>query len=156
MGNRILITFAGIVVLFLLALWAIWPGNPESYFPGASFLPKGQGVRIQLGPLQIDRPGFKLGLDLVGGTHLLLQADMSKVSAQDRGNALTGVIQVIQRRINAYGVSEPVIQAQGDDRVIVELPGVKDVEQAISLIGKTAQMDFREQVTDANGNTTWV
>jgi preprotein translocase subunit SecD len=64
---------------------------------------------------------------------------------------------VIGRRINQYGVSEPVIQAQGADRVIVELPGVKNVEQAISLIGQTAQMDFREQVVNKdNGATEWV
>lgn len=113
-------------------------------------------MHVKVGDFQFDRPGFKLGLDLVGGTHLLLQADMSKVSAADRPGALSGVIQVIERRINAYGVSEPVVQAQGDDRVIVELPGVKDIEQAISLIGKTAQMDFREQVTDQSGNATWV
>ena len=141
MRRNLLLTFAAIVVLFVTSLAVIWPGGP--------------GLHLKIGDFQFDRPGFKLGLDLVGGTHLLLQADMTKVAPQDRQSALTGVLQVIQRRINAYGVSEPVVQAQGDDRVIVELPGVKDIEQAISLIGKTAQMDFREQVTDQNGQPQW-
>ena len=156
MRRHVLLVFAGIVVLFMAAVAVVWPGDPGKYFPGGSALPHGAGVNLKIGGWQFDRPSFKLGLDLVGGTSLLLQADMSKVAPADQANALSGVIDVIQRRINAYGVSEPIIQAQGQDRVIVELPGVKNVEQAISLIGKTAQMDFREQVTDKNGNTTWV
>ncbi len=156
MRRHVLLVFAGIVVLFVAAVVVVWPGDPGKYFPGGSALPRGSGVNIKIGSWQLDRPSFKLGLDLVGGTSLLLQADMSKVAQADRATALQGVIDVIQRRINAYGVSEPIIQAQGQDRVIVELPGVKNVEDAISLIGKTAQMDFREQVTDSSGKTTWV
>ena len=91
-----------------------------------------------------ERPGFTLGLDLQGGTHLVLQADMSKAPGQDAEQVLKGVIQVLERRVNAYGVAEPVIQARGTDRVIVELPGVKDIEEAKKLIGQTAQLDFRE------------
>lgn len=155
MRRSVFITFVAIVALTLFALAAIWPANPGRYLPGGDALPKGAGINIpQLG---FERGGFKLGLDLVGGTHLLLQADMSRVDPADQANALDGLIRVIERRINAYGVSEPIIQAQGDDRVIVELPGVRDVEEAISLIGETAQMDFREQVTDsATGQLTWV
>ncbi len=156
MRRSVLLTFAGIVILFLAALVIVWPGSPGRYLPGGDVLPRGGGLSLKIGDLQFDRTGFKLGLDLVGGTHLLLQADMSKVDARDRQSALSGVIRVMERRINAYGVSEPVIQAQGEDRVIVELPGVKDIEQAISLIGKTAQMDFREQVADQSGQLQWV
>src|SRR5450756_2127623 len=156
MRRQVLLVFAGIMVLFVAALAVVWPGDPGKYFPGGSALPRGGGVHLQIGNWQFDRPSFKLGLDLVGGTHLLLQADMSKVDPKDQASALSGVIDVIQRRINAYGVSEPIVQGQGQDRVIVELPGVKNIEQAVSLIGKTAQMDFREQVTDKNGQTQWV
>jgi preprotein translocase subunit SecD len=156
MRRQIGLVFAGIVVLFVAALAIVWPGDPGKYIPGGAALPHGGGLHLDIGGLQFDRPSFRLGLDLVGGTHLLLQADMSKVDAKDQANALSGVINVIERRINAYGVSEPMVQAQGQDRVIVELPGVKDIEQAISLIGKTAQMDFREQVTDSNGQPQWV
>ena len=55
---------------------------------------------------------------------------MSKAPGQDASDVLKGVIQVLERRVNAYGVAEPVIQSQGTDRVIVELPGVKDIEEA--------------------------
>ena len=129
-------------MLFSVALWAI--------------VPQAGGVHLKVGGWTFDRSGFRLGLDLAGGVHMLLQADMSKVAPGDQANALQGVILVIQRRINALGVTEPVVQAQGQDHVIVELPGVKDVNQAISLIGQTAQLDFREQVTDKNGQTQWV
>ncbi|MGE5618018.1 MAG: protein translocase subunit SecD [Sphingomonadaceae bacterium] len=157
MRRSVLITFIGIVLLSLFSLVTIWPHNPGKYIPGGDALPQGSGIRLKIGDWEFDRGPFKLGLDLVGGTHLLLQADMSKVGKQDQDAALKGVIRVIERRINAYGVAEPIIQAQGSDRVIVELPGIKDVEQAISLIGKTAQMDFREQVVKPEtGTTEWV
>src|SRR2546423_10268474 len=73
---------------------------------------------------------------------------MSKVPDTDRDSAIKGFQQVIERRINAYGVAEPIIQIRGNDRVIVELPGVKDTEEAKKLIGRTAQLDFREQGPD--------
>lgn len=157
MHRNTLIVFGGIIALFLFALTVVWPANPGRYLPGGDSLPRGGGINLKIGDFQFERGGFKLGLDLVGGTHLLLQADMSKVDARDRANALTGLIRVIERRVNAYGVGEPIIQAQGEDRVIVELPGVKNIEEAISLIGQTAQLDFREQVTNKEtGQLDWV
>ena len=102
------------------------------------------GLNVQIGNFHFERKAFTLGLDLQGGTHLVLQADMSKAPGQDANEVLKGVIQVLERRVNAYGVAEPVIQSQGSDRVIVELPGVKDIEEAKKLIGQTAQLDFRE------------
>src|SRR3989344_9591275 len=87
------------------------------------------------------------GLDLQGGTHLVYQTDLSKVSADGVADAVTGVVEVIRRRIDALGVTEPTIQKTRDNsRVIVELPGVKDVNEAIKLIGETAQLEFREGV----------
>src|SRR3954454_14152028 len=102
------------------------------------------GLNLQVGNLHMERKGFTLGLDLQGGTHLVLQADMSKAPGQDANEVLKGVIQVLEKRVNAYGVAEPVIQSQGSDRVIVKMPGVKDIEEAKKLIGQTAQLDFRE------------
>ena len=102
---------------------------------------------------------LKTGLDLQGGTHLLLQADMDNIDPADRNTALESVKQVISRRVDLYGVSEPIIQTsqfQNTYRLIVELPGVKDVNQAISLIGQTAQLDFREDQTATAGATTLV
>ncbi len=95
------------------------------------------------------RKEFKthLGLDLSGGTHLVLEANMSDIAPADRVNALESSQQVIERRINFFGVSEPTIQSavsRDSYRIIVELPGVTDVEQAVQTIGQTARLEFRE------------
>ena len=87
---------------------------------------------------------FKLGLDLNGGTHLVYQADTSKVSAGDVNEAMTALRDVIERRVNMFGVSEPIVQTEssgvfgggGEERLAVELPGVTDVQKAIDMIGK--------------------
>jgi len=87
------------------------------------------------------------GLDLQGGTHLVYQTDLSKVKPGDETNAVVGVVDVIRRRVDALGVAEPTIQKTKDNsRVIIELPGIKDVNQAIALIGQTAQLEFREGI----------
>ena len=88
------------------------------------------------------------GLDLQGGTHLVYELDLSKIDKNDINNATQGVINVIDRRINALGVSEPILQSSkvgNTESVIVELPGVTDIDEAIKLIGKTAQLEFWEQ-----------
>ena len=90
--------------------------------------------------------GLRLGLDLKGGARLVYQADVPDVTDED----LEGVIDSIERRVNAFGVSEPVIQQLGDDKVQVQLAGIDDVEEAKRLIGRTAFLDFRE--LDAEGN----
>ncbi len=95
----------------------------------------------------LDLP-LKKGLDIAGGVQLLLEADMSKIDEADRLDALAAAVEVVRNRIDAYGVSEPVIQTaiNGEQyRIIVELPGVDNADQALSLIGKTALMDFRLQ-----------
>jgi preprotein translocase subunit SecD len=89
---------------------------------------------------------FKLGLDLQGGTDLVYQADPSQILQADRDQAMQSTKDNIERRINSLGVSEPLIQTSkvGDQyRLIVELPGVKNVTDAINTIGQTAQLDFR-------------
>ncbi len=95
---------------------------------------------------------FRLGLDLLGGTQLIYQADISAVAVQDRGGAVEGVRDVIERRVNVFGVSEPNVQvnrtAGGDYRILVELAGIKDVSQAIKMIGETPLLEFKEQNTE--------
>lgn len=89
----------------------------------------------------------RLGLDLSGGTHVVLDAAMKDIDKNDRASALESTKQVIERRVNFFGVAEPVVQtAIGDNhyRIIVELPGVGDVAQALALIGQTARLEFRE------------
>ena len=91
---------------------------------------------------------FRRGLDLAGGTNITFRADMSEINSAQRTDALNGVKNVIERRINLFGVSEPIIQTSSvnrDSRIIVELPGVTDINQAVSLIGTTAQLSFWEE-----------
>lgn len=99
---------------------------------------------LSIAPL---RDNMRLGLDLQGGAQVVLQA------VPDEGGAVTKedmnkLVSVLDKRVNELGVSEPVIQIEGQDRIIVELAGVDDPEQAIELIGRTAQLEFR----DPNGN----
>ena len=79
---------------------------------------------------------------------MVYQADLSKVE-EDKDQAMQGVRDVVERRVNVFGVAEPIIQVIGEDRLIVELAGIKDVNQAINLIGETPFLEFKEQKTDA-------
>jgi len=88
---------------------------------------------------------YKLGLDLQGGTHLVYQADLSQIEPGAEGDAMSGVRDVIERRVNSFGVTEPTVQVPGDDRLIVELPGVTEIDEAVSLIGETPLLEFREE-----------
>lgn len=91
--------------------------------------------------------GYRLGLDLQGGTHLVYEADLSAIAGGEKSEAMQGLRDVVERRVNRFGVTEPVVQVNnvGDSwRLIVELAGVKDVNQAIQFIGRTPLLEFRE------------
>lgn len=86
---------------------------------------------------------IKQGLDLQGGTHVVLEAvDTPEAKVSD--DAVQSVVKIIERRINELGLTEPIVQRQGERRIIVELPGVKDPEKAIELLGKTALLEFQD------------
>ena len=94
---------------------------------------------------------FHLGLDLQGGTQLRYRVDTSNIPALDRRSVVDGITGVIERRINSLGISEALVQSSqlGDDYyIIVELPGVKDINDAVKRVGKTVQLEFKEQRTD--------
>lgn len=125
-----------ILALLMVALVVVWPGK---------------GLHLQFKPLKINwkAPDFKIkeGLDLQGGTRIVYSADLSKTAADKKKDAMESLKKVIENRINAFGVSEPVIQTSklgSEDRLAVELPGVKDVQEAMDLIGKTAELEFKE------------
>lgn len=94
---------------------------------------------------------FRLGLDLQGGTHLVYQADLGNIEEKERSASMDGIRDVIERRVNLFGVAEPLVQINkaGDSyRLIVELPGVKDVNQAIKMIGETPYLEFLEEKSE--------
>lgn len=135
------------VSLAIIALVAIFLGfldYPDAFNKPVDWLNNKLGVKI----VHYFNVPFRLGLDLQGGTQLIYQADVSKVPGADQGDALEGVRDVIERRVNAFGVAEPLVQTtkSGNNyRVLVELAGVKDVNQAIKMIGETPLLEFKEQ-----------
>ena len=98
----------------------------------------------------LNREEIKLGLDLQGGVHLVYEADLTE--AENPEEAMKGVIAVIERRINAYGVSEPFIQQMRDNRLLVQLPGIEEIDEARKLIGQTALIRFKELELDETGS----
>ncbi|MDP2820939.1 MAG: protein translocase subunit SecD [bacterium] len=96
---------------------------------------------------------FRTGLDLQGGTRLIYEADVSQIKDTDYSRVMDGLKDIIERRVNIFGVQEPLIQTQkvgGKQRLIVELAGVKDIKEAIDMIGQTPYLEFREM----SGETT--
>ncbi len=87
---------------------------------------------------------FKLGLDLQGGTHLIYEADLSNIAKEDYSSSMQGLRDVIERRVNFFGVREPLVQTQGE-KLIVELAGITDPAQAIQMIGQTPYLEFKEE-----------
>ena len=95
---------------------------------------------------------FKLGLDLSGGTHIVYKADVTEVGQNDIKSSMESLRDVIERRVNVFGVSEPVVQVQnagftgdGEERLIVDLPGVTNVGEAVKMIGQTPVLEFRTE-----------
>lgn len=130
------------IIILLLTILAGYIDLPEKYHS-----------KFQIGSFKKEFT-TKFGLDLSGGTQLVLDANMKDIGVTDRASALESAKQVIERRVNFFGVTEPVVQtatSQNSYRIIVELPGISDVNQAIALIGQTAQLDFREY-TDPNAS----
>jgi len=133
-------TFALIAILTAFAIVVVWPSDPGRYLPGFFPWPKGHGLHIG----SFDRKTMRLGLDLKGGTYVLLEADTSALTAgASVDDAMKGAQNIIERRVNAYGVSESEIQREGANRLAVQLPGITG-QKARDLIGRTAELEFKE------------
>lgn len=142
-GNRWTLIF--ILLLFGFSLWAILP-NSEI----------------------LGREEFKLGLDLKGGSHLVYSADLTKKDpAQTDAQVMEAVKHKIEQRVNRYGVTEPIVQTirhEAGNFILVQLPGVENIDEALKLIGQVGQLEFKEQELDAvgkpvlddKGNPKWV
>lgn len=146
--------FLIITIIALLIIWIDLPENTRLRFNIGK-----KEINYSLNPITIDLNAIKipfkkefstkthLGLDLKGGSHLVFEADTSKTKPEDLQDALNSARDVIERRVNLFGVSEPSIQTVKSGniyRINVDLPGIQDVSQAVALIGQTAQLNFRE------------
>ena len=119
-----------ILALFGFSIWAVVPLDGDRF----------------------GRKGLTMGLDLKGGAYLTYEADLSKMDpTQTVDQTMTSVLGKIERRANAFGVKEPIIQRQGENRILVQLPGEKNVDEAKKLIGQVALLEFKEETLDASG-----
>lgn len=142
----------GVFFVLALAAAAAFLSYPQTWDRGADYVNAQVVERLKL-PASFKIPhywnvAYKLGLDLQGGTHLVYEADTKDIPDSERSAALEGVRDVIERRVNAFGVSEPIVQTNkaGDRwRIIVELAGVRDVREAIRMIGETPILEFKEE-----------
>lgn len=136
-----------IVVIFVLTLFSLFVALPRTLSLQGKTLDLPE-ISFRLGSFSFYRDlNLKLGLDLAGGSHLVFEADTATLAQDDRKAALQAARDTIERRVNIFGVSETQVSTSkvgNSDRIIVELPGVKDTQGAIALIGKTAKLDFRQ------------
>lgn len=118
----------GVIILAVAAIWVDLPSNP--------------GIHIHLGPINIDRDiRIHQGLDLQGGLQVLLEADLPEGQEIEPGDMDAAKV-IVKNRVDALGVAEPLVQSQGERRIIVELPGVQDPELAIATIRETGLLEF--------------
>jgi preprotein translocase subunit SecD len=131
MRRNFWIILGAIVVLIVLAGLVDWPTGPN----------------IQIGKYYKELKVHE-GLDLQGGTHLVYELDTTGLKQEDINSALQSVSDIMDRRVNSLGVAEATVQTAkigGKDAVLIELPGVMDISEALRRIGKTAHLQFLEQ-----------
>ena len=134
--NRNFVILIAIIFLTALAGFFVYP-HTNIFGVGAGPLTFGSKISP-----------WRLGLDLVGGSHLVYEVDLSGVSSVDQASVLNGLRDIMENRVNLLGVSEPNIvlsKSRGKSQIIVELAGIKDPEEAISQIGRTALLVFAEE-----------
>lgn len=142
MSHRLVSPIVILVAIFLA--FFIYPPswNKAADLFNTKFKLQGSSYKI---PHFFKTPSFRLGLDLLGGTHLVYKANLFQIANQKPEEAMAGVRDVIERRVNLFGVAEPLVQIEGRDRLVVELAGIKDVNIAIQLIGQTPFLEFKEE-----------
>lgn len=128
----------------MFAVIVVWPNDPGRYLPG-DFWPQGKGLVVG----SFDRAIMRLGLDLRGGTYLVMEADPPPDYKGSLSEAVDGAKRVIERRVNGLGVSEAEVQTSNGNRIVVSIPGVTKAE-AEQQVGKTAALKFK--VVDDAGN----
>jgi preprotein translocase subunit SecD len=126
------------VILMLLSLWLMYP-TVKWYGLSGEEQAKLSRVRDPI----IEKI-LKLGLDLRGGMHIILEVEIDKIPEEmEKAEAMSRALEIIRNRVDQFGVSEPLITRQGDRWIVIQLPGVANPERAKDLIGKTALLEFK-------------
>ena len=146
------------IIAVAVCIWTLWPTfqfyrlTPQERQEVLQARPASatsEEERVRLEKLaNLREKAIKLGLDLQGGMYLLLEVDTSKLGRAEARNAVDQAIQIISNRVDQFGVAEPSIQRQGENRIMVQLPGLLDQERAKTLIGATALLEFKLVKTD--------
>ena len=141
-----------VLAIFLLAILTAFVDYPRAWNISVDWLNAQKNKSVVFGSIpnipQFFNKPFRLGLDLQGGTHLVYEADLSNIEKSKYNESMDGVRDVIERRVNLFGVTEPLVQLDtvgGHYRLIVELAGVKDIHQAVKMIGETPFLEFKEE-----------
>ncbi|HTR97762.1 MAG TPA: protein translocase subunit SecD [Candidatus Acidoferrales bacterium] len=127
-----------VVAAVLLAAWYLFPS-----YQFYSMSPAQRDAQPPQKLAQLRKQAIHLGLDLQGGLQLLLEVDKSHLSAAEAADAVERAKEIINNRVDQFGVAEPLIQREGEDRIAIQLPGLTDRARAIELIGKTALLEFK-------------
>ena len=128
----------GVLLVTAAALYLLYPSY--RYY---SLTPQQRTALPAQELADLRKKAIHLGLDLQGGMHLVLEVDRSKLSAAESKDATDRAMEIIRNRIDQFGVAEPLIQREGEDRITVQLPGLTDRQRAVELIGKTALLEFK-------------
>ncbi|MFH1336349.1 MAG: protein translocase subunit SecD [Candidatus Zixiibacteriota bacterium] len=139
-----------IAFLIIASLWALYPTIKMWTLSNAEKANLRATEPQDL--INLERKAIKLGLDLKGGLHVVLQVDESQLKEGEVADAVDRALEIIRNRVDQFGVSEPLIHKQGGNRLVVELPGLQDVQRAEALIGQTAQLEFK--LLETSENTT--
>ena len=138
-NKQITVSFLLIILLGVVSAIFCFPQYPNSIIENTN---KAYNWKIP----QIPEKEFKLGLDLKGGVHLEYKADLSQIPEDEKEETMQGLRDLLERRVNTFGVTESIVQVYGQDRVAVELPGVDSIEDAIKWIGQTPLLEFYEEL----------
>jgi SecD/SecF fusion protein len=141
---------AGVVLATAIAIWYLFPS-----FRYYTLTPAQRQALPAAELTQLRKKAVHLGLDLQGGMHLTLEVDKSRLSVEESKDAVDRAMEVLRRRIDEFGVSEPLIQREGEDRIAIQLPGLTDRQRAMDLIGKTALLEFKLVRTPEEGRNVW-
>jgi protein-export membrane protein SecD len=132
----------GVILVTVIAVWYLFPSfqfYANYYNRPAQSLVSTSAHQVA----ELRKKAIHLGLDLQGGMHLVLEVDRSKMNAAEGRDAVDRAMEILRQRIDQFGVAEPLIQKEGEDRIVIQLPGLTDRQRALDLIGKTALLEFK-------------